>query len=58
MARTAAALDLPGTEQTRRLPETRTLTSIERGSLGEFTGALSAACLVLDRKLGLVLGVR
>ncbi|HET7839367.1 MAG TPA: ROK family transcriptional regulator [Rectinemataceae bacterium] len=31
---------------------------IERGRLGEFTGALGAACLVLDRKLALALGAR
>ncbi len=29
--------------------------SIERGMLGEYTGALGAACLVLDRKLSLAL---
>jgi glucokinase len=29
---------------------------IETGTLGEYTGALGAACLVLDRKLDLVLG--
>ena len=34
------------------------MVSIEPGSLGEFAGALGAACLVLDHKLGLVLGNR
>ena len=28
--------------------------AVETGLLGEFTGALGAACLVLDRKLELV----
>ena len=28
---------------------------IERGALGEDTGALGAACLILDRKMDLIL---